>query len=163
MAELLFVCWGNICRSPMGEVIARNWARHQRIDVDVASAGVSREEEGRPMDRRAREALVEHGFDVGGTRPARLVSQDIFSAARLVVAAEASHARRMERLSKASPDVSVRLVSDFIPGAVSGSALDDPWYGDLDDFRDTRAALIDAMPGVFAELDALRAAGISRR
>ncbi|MGJ6979437.1 low molecular weight protein-tyrosine-phosphatase [Aestuariimicrobium soli] len=156
MAELVFVCWGNICRSPMAEVLARDWARDHGIDAVVASAAVSREEEGRPMDRRAQQVLREAGHDVARGRAATLIDDAIFGSARLVVAAEQHHVARMAPLAERHREVSVRLVTDFIPGATPGSPLDDPWYGDVTDFRETLGLLEAAMPQIFAELERLR-------
>ena len=58
MRKLLFVCWGNICRSPMGERVARRVIEEQGLEVEVSSVGISSEETGNPIDRRAAKVLL---------------------------------------------------------------------------------------------------------
>lgn len=144
---VLFVCLGNICRSPMGEVVLREMADRAGVPIEVSSAGVSTGELGNPIDRRARQILEEAGYPVP-VRQATLVTAEAIREATLVLAAEESHRRRLLALA---PDAdNIRLLSDFIPGAEPGSPVDDPWYGDLDDFRVTLAAVEQAAPGIIA-------------
>ena len=60
--HVIFVCWGNICRSPMAEAVARHWAERDGVDAVFSSAGVSSEEAGNPMDARAVAALLSDWF-----------------------------------------------------------------------------------------------------
>lgn len=59
--KILVVCTGNICRSPMGEIVLRDVAARAGLAVEVSSAGVSAEETGNPIDRRAAAVLREKG------------------------------------------------------------------------------------------------------
>ena len=59
---ILFICWGNVCRSPMAEMVARAKAAIDHLAVDFRSAGVSDEEAGHPMDSRARNTLIKAGY-----------------------------------------------------------------------------------------------------
>lgn len=141
----MFICHGNICRSAMGERIARRVAEERGLDVEVSSTGVSAEELGNPMDSRARRLLAEHGYDVDGHR-ARQLTRDMLDDVDLFVVAEQRHADRVERLG-VDPS-RIRLVTDFDPEARPGAPLPDPWYGDMSDFEETLAVLERAVPGI---------------
>ena len=70
VGQVVFVCWGNICRSPMAERVAQGWAERDGLDgVGFTSAGVSREEPGNPIDPRAQRVLTRHGYRTAGTVP----------------------------------------------------------------------------------------------
>ncbi|MDO5093758.1 MAG: low molecular weight protein-tyrosine-phosphatase [Propionibacteriaceae bacterium] len=148
MAKLVFVCWGNICRSPMAERVARGMAAERGLDVDVDSVGLSSEETGNPIDRRAAAVLREAGYATDGHR-ARRVTVDDLAGADLVVAAEGFHISRLQQLY---PRGTYALLNDFNPAMPKGEDLQDPWYGPASGFADTLADIEAAMPGI---LDAL--------
>ena len=152
--HVVFVCWGNICRSPMAERVARGWAEREGLDgVRFTSAGVSSEETGNPIDPRARAVLTAHGYDAGGHRAHRITADDI-AGADLVIGLEQLHVDRMRRLAPTAPHLS--LLTDFDPDAEPGSGIDDPWYGDAEGFNDTLSAVEAAMPGVLAKVAELQ-------
>jgi len=146
------VCTGNICRSPMAEVVLRRRLEEAGLgdDVVVDSSGISDEEHGNPIDRRARAVLAEAGYEVPAHRahqatPAEIGERD------LVLAMTARHARW---LRTAAPDEAaagrVRMYRSFDPAAPSVGGpdavadeaaldIDDPWYGDRSDFESTLA------------------------
>ena len=79
--SVVFVCWGNICRSPMAERIARAQASAKHHDgIVFTSAGVSSEETGNPIDPRARAVLTRHGYDASGHRAHRITAAKIADA-----------------------------------------------------------------------------------
>ena len=140
---VLFVCWGNICRSPMAEMVARKWATRKEVRARFASAGVSAEEQGHDIDPRAAEVLAEHGYQV--TRHvARKVTKDDLAEANLIVGMEQLHLDRVE-LMGASPSKTY-LLSDFDRDAPPGIGIPDPWYGPESGFQDTLASIEAAMP-----------------
>ncbi|MGV9183766.1 low molecular weight protein-tyrosine-phosphatase [Arcanobacterium canis] len=96
--KILVVCTGNICRSPMGEVVLRERLKEAGIDAEVGSAGVSTEETGNPIDPRARRVLAAHGYPV----PARSAHQATASElqADLILAMTAGHAKSLRRMMK---------------------------------------------------------------
>lgn len=149
MSELrvVFVCWGNICRSPMAERVAQGWAEREHVSgVTFTSAGVSAEEHGNPIDPRAQRVLAAAGYTTGGHRARRITASEIADA-DLVVGLEAFHLDRLRRLV---PDAAnLALFTDFDPAAASGSGIDDPWYGGPEGFDDTLAAVEAGMPGLF--------------
>lgn len=143
---VVFVCWGNICRSPMAERVAQRWAERDGVrDVVFTSAGVSAEEQGNPIDPRARRVLTERGYRADAHRAHRITAAEIRDA-DLVVALEPLHVDRMRRLV---PDAgTIALLTDFDPAAEPGSGVVDPWYGDQEGFYDTLAQVEAAMPGL---------------
>ena len=130
------VCTGNICRSPMGEVILRDLFREAGLDVTVDSAGTTRWEVGSPMDRRAVAELRRRGYD-GSAHIARGFEPGWFPDTDLVLAADAGHASVLRRWARTKDDAAkVHLLREFDPAAVAAGTLevDDPWYGDEEDF-----------------------------
>lgn len=149
MRHLVFVCWGNICRSPMAERVARRAIAESGADVTVESFGISDEESGNPIDRRAVKILSGAGYDTGGHRARRVARADLESA-DLVVAVEPFQVDRLKRLA---PDANIRLLNDFNPAMEPGTPLVDPWYGDLAGFETTLADIEAAMPAILEELE----------
>lgn len=153
--RVVFVCWGNICRSPMAERVAEGWLDRAGItDVELTSAGVSAEESGNPIDRRARQWLGEAGYRAGEHRAHRITAEEI-DRADLVIAMEDIHIDRMLRMRPRRTD-HVHLLTHFDPAAVPGSGVPDPWYGDHSGFGDTLASIEAAMPNLLAEIERLR-------
>jgi len=148
--RLQTVCTGNICRSPMAEVVLRRRFAEAGLgeEVVVDSSGISDEEHGNPVDRRARAVLAAAGYDVPEHRAHQATRAEI-GERDLLLAMTARHARW---LRTQAPDEAaaarVRMYRSFDPAAphVDGpdavsdeSALDidDPWYGDRADFEAT--------------------------
>jgi protein-tyrosine phosphatase len=136
--RVCFICSGNICRSPMGEVILRSMLQHANMaeQVVVDSAGTGGWHEGDPADPRTLSALQEHGYD-GTAHRAREFQHAWFSDRDLILAADSGHVRDLRRWA---PDdaasAKVRLLREFDPVAVSSDQLevDDPYYGGPEDF-----------------------------
>ncbi|UNX55033.1 low molecular weight phosphotyrosine protein phosphatase [Georgenia sp. TF02-10] len=149
--RLLVVCTGNICRSPMGEVVLRERLADAGLadDVEVASAGTSDEEHGRPIDPRARAVLAEHGYPVPRHRAHQVVPGEL-GRYDLALAMTSQHARALRR--RADEDgggAEIRLWREFddtAPRLGDGATerdldVPDPWYGDQDGFYDTLAVV----------------------
>jgi protein-tyrosine phosphatase len=136
------VCTGNICRSPMAEVVLRRRLADAGLGdlVEVTSGGISDEEHGNPIDRRAQRVLREHGYPVP-RRAARQVVPTDLTATDLVLAMTSVHAQALRRLAR-TPDIARRVVMyrSFEPAAPPRSAehlldIADPWYGGPADFE----------------------------
>lgn len=152
--RVIFVCWGNICRSPMAERVAQGWADRDGLDgLEFASAGVSSEETGNPIDTRARAVLTRHGYRADGHRARRITASEIADA-DLVIGLEQLHLDRMRRLAPDADNLS--LLTDYDPAAEPGAGVDDPWYGDAAGFEETLSAIEAAMPGILAQASDLR-------
>lgn len=136
----------------MAQWVAQAAVEREGRDVEVASRGISAEEQGNPMDSRAIAALREGGYPVGEHR-ARQISRADIAAADLVVAAEPRHVTRLQELA---PEAShIVLLGDFNPALPKGQPLADPWYGDRAGFDETLADIEAAMPGILAHLQKL--------
>jgi len=146
MVSVVFVCWGNICRSPIAERVAQGRAEREGLrGVRFTSAGTSSEELGEPIDRRAQGVLAAAGYSSDGHRAHQISAAEI-RAADLVIAMEDLHLSRLRRLA---PDAEhLALLTDFDPDAAAGSGVPDPWYGPASGFDDTLNAIESAMPGV---------------
>ena len=153
--RVMTVCTGNICRSPMAQVVLRERLDRAGLDgvVVVESSGTSDEEHGHPIDRRAAQVLTAHGYRVPQHSARRITRADL-SAADLVLAMTSAHARALRALaSDASLATRVRMYRSFDPDApVDGPEalldVDDPWYGDTADFEITLAEVEAAADGV---------------
>lgn len=133
MHKILFVCHGNICRSPMAEYIMK-WlvAEAGRTDeFEIASAATSTEEIGNPVYPPARRKLAEHGIRCDG-HAARQLSRWDYDHYDLLIGMDSWNLRNMQRLYGGDPDHKISLLLDFThrPGDVA-----DPWY--TDDFEAT--------------------------
>ncbi|WP_291887826.1 low molecular weight protein-tyrosine-phosphatase [Cellulomonas sp.] len=167
--RVMTVCTGNICRSPMAEIVLRErFAAAGLADaVLVDSSGISDEEHGRPIDRRARAVLVEHGYPAGDGHRARQVGATDLPGHDLVLAMTSVHARSLRRLA-GSPEVADRVVMyrTFDPAApvvAPGQPehvldIDDPWYGGREDFEACLAQVEAAADGVVEHVRAALAA-----
>ena len=129
--RILFVCWGNICRSPMAEAVFRELARRagRGSDFEADSAGVSREEEGNPIYPPVRRLLTKHAIPFAH-RAARRMDRRDYDAFDLLVAVDDLSFRRMREICMGDPQNKCRLLMDYTdrPGDVA-----DPWYtGDFE-------------------------------
>lgn len=101
MKSIVVVCTGNICRSPMGEVVLAKRLARAGIEAEVTSAGVSSEESGHPIDRRAANVLRDSGYDVPSHRAHR-ISDDELRSSDLILAMTTGHARRLRSMAEAA-------------------------------------------------------------
>jgi protein-tyrosine phosphatase len=144
--RVVFVCWGNICRSPMAARVAEKLAAERGLTgVEFSSAATSREELGAPMDDRATRVLRRHGYRTG-EHEAHQITRDEIEGADLVLAMEDIHLRKMLAIDPGA--LNLRLLTDFDPDATPGSGIDDPWYGSADGFERTLGSIESAIPGL---------------
>ncbi len=139
--RVCFVCTGNICRSPMAEVVLRKLAADTAVDgpatlgqrLEVSSARTGPWHEGEPMDARAHAALRRRGYPPG-RHVARQVQRARLADLDLVVALDRRHHETLRSLG--GPTVEGRLVMLRAFDGDAGGALDvpDPYYGDDADF-----------------------------
>lgn len=151
--RVIFVCWGNICRSPTAERVAEKAAAERGLtELVFTSAATSREEAGAAIDPRAAAVLRRHGYRAGGHAAHRITRAEI-EGAELVLAMEDIHLRKMRAIA---PDAdNLRLLTEFDPDAAPGSGIDDPWYGPAAGFERTLASVEAAIPGLLDHLAAV--------
>jgi protein-tyrosine phosphatase len=135
LTRLLFVCMGNICRSPTAEGVMRALLRERRVDgVEVESAGIGDWHVGHPPDRRATEAARRRGIALEGA--ARQVRMSDFDDFDLLIAMDAANRRDLLALAPdAEAAAKVRLLREWEPGATDLD-VPDPYYGDGRGFED---------------------------
>ena len=125
--SILFVCLGNICRSPLAEGAFRAEAARLGLDIVADSAGTGGWHQGEPPDRRAIAAARRGGVDVSGQR-ARKVTRADFDRFDLILALDADNLADLERLRPAGGRARLSLLLDHVPGK-EGQAVADPYYG----------------------------------
>lgn len=126
MIKVLFVCHGNICRSPMAEFIFRDMVTKRGLSdrFSIASAATSREEIGNPVYPPAKRKLREHGIDPAG-KTARQMTKADYEEYDYLLAAERYNISNMLRITGGDSQQKIHRILDFSdrPGDI-----DDPWY-----------------------------------
>ncbi len=156
LLSVTFVCTGNICRSPIGEIVLRDRLTAAGLGglVEVTSAGTGDWHVGEPADRRAQATLRKHGHNPDNHR-ARQFGPDDLAEADLVIALDRSHQRTLHALARTDEDrAKVRLLRSFDPDATAAGAVDvaDPYFGTAADFEETYTVVTAASVGLVAYL-----------
>ena len=131
MIKILFVCHGNICRSPMAEFVMKDLVNKKGMadQFEIASAATSTEEIGNPVYPPAKRKLKEHGISCEG-KTARQMTKADYTYYDYIIAMDRFNLRNMTKFVGNDTDNKVSLMMDFTnrPGDVA-----DPWYtGDFD-------------------------------
>lgn len=150
MTRLLFVCLGNICRSPAAEGVMRARAEAAGLPVTLDSAGTGDWHAGDPPDRRMTAAARKRGIDLTGLR-ARQVRPRDFEAFDLVLAMDRANLDTLSRLRPAGAPAGLELMRDQAPGP-RGREVPDPYYGGDDGFERVLDMLEAAADGLVARL-----------
>ena len=134
--RILFVCMGNICRSPTAEGVFRHVlaTRAPDLQIEIDSAGTHDYHIGSPPDRRSIEAARRRGIDLSSLR-ARMVSAEDFAHYDLILAMDRGHYRALRSMAPPSAADRVRLFLDYAP-ALGIRDVPDPYYGGPDGFED---------------------------
>ena len=129
MIKIMFVCHGNICRSPMAEFILKDMVERQDIadEFVIASSATSTEEifrgVGNPVYPPAREELAKHGISCEGKRAVQLQASD-YDKYDLFIGMDSANIRNMTRILGGDPEGKIRKLMDY----VGGGDVADPWY-----------------------------------
>jgi protein-tyrosine phosphatase len=150
--RVLFVCLGNICRSPTAEAVFRSLLAREGggLAVEVDSAGTHAYHTGDPPDPRAIEAAARRGIDMTSLR-ARMVGPEDFARFDLVLAMDQQNFRRLQRLAPAEQRHRLRLFLEFAP-ALGRRDVPDPYYGGATGFEEVLDLVEEASRGLLAAL-----------
>jgi protein-tyrosine phosphatase len=143
---VLFVCLGNICRSPLAEAAFKAEATQIGLDVGVDSAGIGRWHAGEPPDPRARATAKRHGMDIDGYR-ARKVTQQDFRRFSHIVALDHEVLAALKTMRPANSVTELSLLLDHVEGR-EGQEVADPYYGGETGFEATWADVTDGAKGL---------------
>ncbi|HEY4215331.1 MAG TPA: low molecular weight protein-tyrosine-phosphatase [Steroidobacteraceae bacterium] len=134
--KILFVCLGNICRSPTAEVVFRDIAAREAPDLDIHidSAGTAGYHVGEPPDPRTREAAMRRGYDLSPLR-ARVVEAADFERFDLLLAMDRENFAVLQRRAPQGAQSRVRLFLEFAPDAGT-TDVPDPYYGGANGFEE---------------------------
>lgn len=153
MTKILFICHGNICRSPMAEFIMKDLIQKAGLEDQfyIASAATSTEETGHPVYPPARRKLAEHGIGCAG-KTARQLTKGDYSRYDLLIGMDGANLRNMRRICGGDQDGKMHLLMEYTgrPGDVA-----DPWYtGDFE------TAWQDVLAGCSGLLEQMRRDGV---
>lgn len=148
--SILFVCLGNICRSPLAEAALRDAAARAGVEVTVDSAGTGEWHVGKPPDPRSIAVAARHGIDISGYKARRVRGED-FRSFDHVLALDPQNLRDLRAMAPGDTSARVGLLMDFVPGR-AGEGVRDPYYGEDADFdavwedvREAAEALVAAL------------------
>lgn len=133
--RVLFVCLGNICRSPLAEAAFQAEAERLGLDVEADSAGTGEWHVGEPPDSRAQAVARKHGADISHLR-GRQVTRDDFRRFDHIVALDRENFAALRRLQPEGAKAELSLLLDHVPGR-EGQPVADPYYGGADRFETT--------------------------
>lgn len=149
MMRILFICHGNICRSPMAEFVMKYMVEKAGLsqDFEISSAATSTEELGNPVYPPVRRMLAEHGLSCDG-HVARLLTNRDYDRYDLLIGMDIDNLRNMYRICGGDYSGKLRLLMDYTdrPGDVA-----DPWYT-----RDFNTTLCDVEEGCRGLLEQLQ-------
>ncbi len=149
--RVLFVCLGNICRSPTAEGVLRHMMIEEapELKVEIDSAGTADYHVGDPPDPRTQRAALRRGIDLRGLRARRVVPGD-FSKFDLILAMDRQNLRDLASLRPAASTAQLRLFMEYAPD--SCLEVPDPYYGDEDAFERVLDLTTLAARGLVAQL-----------
>lgn len=152
--SVIFICTGNICRSPTAEGVFRRLVRDAGLDgsIRVDSAGTHDYHVGEPPDERAQRQALRRGYDLSALR-ARRVTQRDFEDFDLIVAMDRGHLRILQRLCPRENRHKLRLIMEFAPEQGTDE-VPDPYYGDAVQFEQVLDMLEAAVRGLLRTVSA---------
>lgn len=151
--SILFVCMGNICRSPLAEGIFAHVVDETGLtgQFTIDSAGTGGWHEGEPPDRRSIATAASHGIDISGQRARRIRPKD-FTDFDLILAMDRDNVAALKSIAR--PEADIRLFGDAALG--TGEDIPDPYYGGPDGFELVYTRLLVGCSRLFETLGAER-------
>ena len=148
--RILFVCHGNICRSPMAEFVMKDIVRRRHLEsrFEIDSAATSREEIGSPVYPPARRKLAENGIGCAGHHARQMTKADYDYYDR-IICMDQRNIRNALRITGGDPEHKIALLLDYADR--TGEEVADPWY--TGDFDATWDDITSGCEGLFRQLN----------
>ncbi len=156
MRRILFVCMGNICRSPTAEAVFRRAAETRGVAVEVDSAGTHGYHVGEPPDPRAQKAAAQRGLEMADIRARRVTVED-FQRFDLILAMDEDNLTELEALCPEDQRHKLRLFLEFAPH-LGVREVPDPYYGGQRGFEYVLDLVEEASERLLDELQGRRSA-----
>jgi protein-tyrosine phosphatase len=150
--KVLFVCLGNICRSPTAEGVLRQLAAQEApcLELEIDSAGTADYHIGAAPDPRSQRAALRRGIDISGLR-ARKVSKDDFARFDLILAMDHSNIVELEGIKPGNSHAALKLFMDYAP-ELNLREVPDPYYRDASAFDEVLELTMAASRGLLVAL-----------
>lgn len=151
MIRVLFVCLGNICRSPMAEGVMRHLVEQRGLSeqIEVDSAGTSRYHIGEQPHTGTLRVLREHGISL--RHAARQFTRDDAEQFDVLVAMDAANITDMQQMLPTKDTAKIHYLLDFIPDGPRGRGVPDPWY--TGDFEEVYDLVTEACEGLLTHIE----------
>jgi len=152
MTSVLFVCMGNICRSPTAEGVFRRLHRElaPELEIHIDSAGTHAYHIGEPPDSRAQTAALARGVDISSHRGRQVLVED-FHVFDYVLAMDAANLKRLHALRPRDARAELRLLLEYAPESLHKD-VPDPYYGGIRGFEDVLDLAEAGSRGLLAEI-----------
>ena len=149
MIKVLFICHGNICRSPMAEFLLKDIVNKRGLAdaFEIASAATSREEIGNPVHYGTRNKLAQFGISVAGKHAVQVTKRD-YEHYDLLLVMDSNNIRNLRRVIGEDTQNKVHLLLDYTER--KGESIADPWY--TGDFDVTYNDIMEGLAGLLEEL-----------
>ncbi len=149
MHKILFICHGNICRSPMAEFLLKDIVNKRGLAdaFEIASAATSREEIGNPVHYGTRNKLAQFGISVAGKHAVQVTKRD-YEHYDLLLVMDSNNIRNLRRVIGEDTQNKVHLLLDYTER--KGESIADPWY--TGDFDVTYNDIMEGLAGLLEEL-----------
>lgn len=149
MIKILFICHGNICRSPMAEFLLKDIVNQRGLAdaFEIASAATSREEIGNPVHYGTRNKLAQFGISVAGKHAVQVTKRD-YEHYDLLIVMDSNNIRNLRRVIGEDTQNKVHLLLDYTER--KGESIADPWY--TGDFDVTYDDIMEGLAGLLEQL-----------
>ena len=147
--KILFICHGNICRSPMAEFLLKDIVRKRGLEdaFEIASAATSREEIGNPVHYGTRNKLAQFGISVAGKHAVQVTKRD-YEHYDLLLVMDSNNIRNLRRVIGEDTQCKVHLLLDYTER--KGKSIADPWY--TGNFDVTYNDIMEGLAGLLEQL-----------